>query len=92
MTTRPIAPTAQPSCHAVLVRQVLATARTNCRTARLFARIFTSTSPLHFCWSTPTFHAMRDGTDPLFGGHHAGHTDRQVISKIATTIRLGGPR
>lgn len=89
MTTRSTAPTAQPSCRAVLVPQVLATVRTNRRTDRLFARIFTSTSPLHCCWSTPASHAVRDGTDPLFGGHPAGHSNRRLIGRIATASRLG---
>ena len=38
---------------------------------RLSARVFTLPSPTRFRSSNPLFPTLRDGTDPLLGGHPA---------------------
>jgi hypothetical protein len=41
--------------------------------ARLFAPIFTLLTPTRFRCSTPMLPTLRDGTDPLLGGHRPSH-------------------
>jgi hypothetical protein len=55
---------------------------------RLFARIFTFRSIVHFHSSYPVPLTFRDGTDPRFGGHRQRPGSRNPV--VATALHMQG--
>lgn len=56
--------------------------------ARVFAAVFTTIGAWRLSTSIPVLRALRDGTDPLIGGHRAALGLR--LSVIGIGLRQGG--